>query len=70
MATKQRNGISRHPTAAPVRSPAANKQAPVDRGTSEDDVRARAYELWEAAGRPDGEDVKFWFEAEWELRGN
>ncbi|RXH24255.1 MULTISPECIES: DUF2934 domain-containing protein [Bradyrhizobium] len=27
-------------------------------------VRARAYELWEQAGRPAGQDLEFWFEAE------
>jgi uncharacterized protein (UPF0147 family) len=27
-------------------------------------VRARAYELWEQAGRPVGRDVEFWLEAE------
>lgn len=27
-------------------------------------VRARAYELWEQAGRPTDRDVEFWLEAE------
>ena len=27
-------------------------------------VRARAYELWEQAGRPAGQDLEFWLEAE------
>nr|WP_249811460.1 DUF2934 domain-containing protein [Bradyrhizobium sp. 149] len=27
-------------------------------------VRARAYELWEEAGRPADRDVEFWLEAE------
>ena len=27
-------------------------------------VKARAYELWEEAGRPSGRDVEFWLEAE------
>jgi hypothetical protein len=27
-------------------------------------IRARAYELWEEAGRPVGRDVEFWLEAE------
>jgi Protein of unknown function (DUF2934) len=27
-------------------------------------VRARAYELWEQAGRPAGRDLEFWLEAE------
>lgn len=27
-------------------------------------VRARAYELWEQAGRPTGRELEFWLEAE------
>jgi hypothetical protein len=27
-------------------------------------IRARAYELWEEAGRPSGRNVEFWLEAE------
>jgi hypothetical protein len=27
-------------------------------------VARRAYELWEAAGSPPGEDLRFWLEAE------
>jgi hypothetical protein len=27
-------------------------------------IRARAYELWEEAGRPIGRDLEFWLEAE------
>jgi hypothetical protein len=27
-------------------------------------VRARAYQLWEQAGHPSGQDVEFWLEAE------
>jgi DUF2934 family protein len=30
-------------------------------------VRARAYELWEEAGRPPGRDLEFWLEAERQL---
>jgi hypothetical protein len=30
-------------------------------------VRARAYELWEQAGRPAGQDLEFWLEAERQL---
>jgi hypothetical protein len=31
------------------------------------ETRARAYELWEQAGRPSGRDEQFWFQAEREL---
>jgi len=33
-----------------------------------DDIRMRAYLRWEAAGRPSGDGVRFWLEAEQELR--
>lgn len=31
-------------------------------------IAIRAYQLWEAAGRPDGRDEEFYFQAEEELR--
>jgi hypothetical protein len=31
------------------------------------EVRQRAYEKWEAAGKPEGNDIRFWLEAEKEL---
>jgi len=37
---------------------------PID---TEETIRARAYELWEQAGRPEGEDKAFWAMAEREL---
>ena len=36
-------------------------------GLSHDRIAARAYELWEARGRPEGSDQEDWFEAEREL---
>jgi hypothetical protein len=35
---------------------------------SPDEVRVRAYFLWQAAGWPPGDGVGFWLAAEWELR--
>jgi len=32
-------------------------------------IETRAYQLWEAAGRPDGEAEKYWLEAEAEVEG-
>lgn len=37
---------------------------PID---TEETIRARAYALWEHAGRPDGQDKAFWEMAEREL---
>lgn len=34
---------------------------------SEIQIRDRAYALWEAAGRPEGQDKEFWAQAEQEL---
>ncbi len=34
---------------------------------TEDAIRARAYALWEEAGRPDGQDKEFWAAAERQL---
>jgi hypothetical protein len=38
------------------------------RAVSEADIRLRAYYRWEDAGRPAGDGVVFWLEAERELR--
>jgi Protein of unknown function (DUF2934) len=34
----------------------------------EEEVRLRAYQKWEAAGKPAGDGVNFWLAAERELR--
>jgi hypothetical protein len=35
---------------------------------TEDEVRARAFALWEQAGRPEGDGVEFWYRAQNELQ--
>ena len=35
--------------------------------STEDEIRRRAYELWKAAGRPDGRSDAFWNQAEIDL---
>jgi len=35
---------------------------------SEDHIRARAHELWEQAGKPEGRDDEFWLQAEQALK--
>ena len=37
-------------------------------GLSRERIAARAYELWEARGRPEGSDLEDWLKAETELR--
>jgi hypothetical protein len=34
---------------------------------SDDEIRTRAHQLWEQAGRPDGRDEEFWHQAAKEL---
>jgi hypothetical protein len=34
----------------------------------EDEIRRRAYELWEQYGRPDGGEEEFWLKAEREIK--
>jgi hypothetical protein len=37
---------------------------------SRQEIRARAYELWEQSGWPPGRDLEFWLQAERELKGD
>jgi hypothetical protein len=37
---------------------------------SDEQVKARAHQLWEAAGRPEGREHEFWYQAEKELKGD
>lgn len=34
----------------------------------DDQIRARAHQLWERAGKPEGRDEEFWHQAERELQ--
>ncbi|SFJ27603.1 DUF2934 domain-containing protein [Bradyrhizobium sp. Gha] len=34
----------------------------------EEEIRRRAYDLWQTAGRPEGRDLDFWLSAEREFR--
>ncbi len=36
---------------------------------TEDQIRRRAFELWEQRSRPEGYEVEFWLQAERELKG-
>lgn len=37
------------------------------KSVSEETIRVRAYQKWESAGKPGGDGVKFWLEAEREV---
>jgi len=36
---------------------------------ADDQIKRRAHELWEQAGRPEGRELEFWHRAERELQG-
>jgi hypothetical protein len=50
-------------TGTPAGGAAAGNGKPV----SPDEVRVRAYQMWEKAGKPGGDGVNFWVAAEQEL---
>jgi len=66
VATNRTSGIptiEARPALAPVFSELSqNGQSPSDEA-----IRLRAYQKWENAGKPDGDGVDFWLEAEREL---
>jgi Protein of unknown function (DUF2934) len=37
---------------------------------NDEQIRERAHQLWEAAGRPEGREHDFWYQAEHELKGD
>ena len=48
-----------------------DKQTPTVKFVSEETIRIRAHQKWEAAGKPDGDGLWFWVEAEQEIsQGN
>lgn len=55
------------PDAPPANIPVPPQQTFM--AAEEERVRARAYELWEAAGSPEGDGSAFWYAAERELWG-
>ena len=65
MATVQKTqvGAQRIETRSPT---AAQRVAAV--ASSNEKIAERAYQIWQASGRPDGKDQEHWFQAERELR--
>jgi hypothetical protein len=52
---------------APARKTSASRSPRSAKGALEERIKQRAYELWEAAGRPHGQDAQHWARAEREL---
>jgi Protein of unknown function (DUF2934) len=73
MATKSRDRTRPRPQprpAPPAPAPDISLQPedPVyDTGALDDVIRTRAYFLWEQAGRPDGDGMQFWLDAQREI---
>jgi hypothetical protein len=52
----------------PGSSPARRVLSRMFAMVTEEEIRARAHELWQLAGEPEGKEHHFWIEAERELR--
>jgi hypothetical protein len=56
-------GSASRTKAVTAQPPAVGVEAP-----STERIAARAYELWQANGCPEGRDAEYWYQAERELR--
>ena len=57
------------PAAKPAKkTKAAIPAAPAPRAITTEVISARAFKLWENAGRPTGRDTEFWLQAESQLK--
>ena len=57
---KGRETTPRNETAPPGNRETTSRSNEVDR----EEIARRAYELWEANGRPSGHDMEYWLQAE------
>ena len=55
------------PTTPTQAADAASDNDDIGKLVSDEDIRLCAYQKWEAAGKPTGDGVQFWLEAEQEL---
>jgi hypothetical protein len=62
--TTQAHALPARPATPPAVPTETNHDA---QRVSADDIRLRAYRKWENAGKPTGDGVPFWLEAEQEL---
>lgn len=68
MNTQQRkSATSTHPGTTTQSTVAAGGKEKNARSVSTEDIRLCAYRKWERAGKPSGDGVKFWLEAEHEM---
>jgi hypothetical protein len=71
---RRKAALMTHPASAksisvpqPAVAPAAGNPVRKGRQVSEEAIRLRAYLKWEGAGKPTGQELRFWLEAEQEL---
>ena len=68
MARPRASGVSEPSPPAVMGGPAARTRSAGKPAPTHEQCALRAYELWEALGRPEGADRENWFEAERQLR--
>jgi Protein of unknown function (DUF2934) len=64
---REREELDCHAERFPKKQSAFSKRRIQMPGLTEDDIRSRAYLLWEKAGQPAGQMDMYWYEAEKEL---
>ena len=70
LATRVAGTIKDESTVRRLRNFADELRQKLNRMMQRRQIRGRAYEIWEEAGRPAGRDVEFWLEAERQLKGD
>ena len=68
LARKTLNEVSREDPAPAVPPGASATPAPPTVESNDENIKIRAYQLWEKAGCPEGRDQEFYFQAEQEQR--
>ncbi len=56
------------PSTSAIAAVARSQSNPIAKSISDEDIRLCAYQKWEAAGKPTGDGVQFWLEAEQSLQ--
>lgn len=69
LATKAADGMGDESTARRLRRFADELRQKLFPSTRDREIKKRAQELWEHAGRPVGRDLDFWVKAEQEITG-
>lgn len=58
------------PGAPAIAAVACSDRNQIAKLVSDEDIRLCAYQKWEAAGKPDGDGIQFWLEAEQALKAS